>query len=125
MKTVVTIKGHPIIAIYESFEGSYWFVTDTAWKQDSLIGGKVYKQDQILFGYVRLACCRECAEFGYFSEAELKSLGCRVWRVPEKYWASCPEVELRAVPEQQAEGKKACRAESPGVRDHSQLSERR
>jgi len=38
MKSVVTIKGQPIIEIYESFDGSYWFVTERAWKQDSLIG---------------------------------------------------------------------------------------
>ena len=57
MKSVVTIKGQPIIEVYESFDGSYWFVTEKAWKQDSLIGRKVYKQDQIFYGYVRLSAC--------------------------------------------------------------------
>jgi len=57
MKSVVTIKGQPIIEVYESFDGSYWFVTEKAWKQDSLIARKVYKQDQILCGYVRLSSC--------------------------------------------------------------------
>ena len=51
MATIVTIKGVPVIDIYESFDGSYWFVTERRWKQDSVIGGKVYKDDQILYGY--------------------------------------------------------------------------
>jgi hypothetical protein len=50
MKNIVTIKGKPVIEIYESFGGSYWYVTEEAWKQDSLIGGKVYRNDQIYFG---------------------------------------------------------------------------
>ena len=42
MNNIVTIKGEPVIEIYESFNGSYWYVTEEAWQQDSLIGGKVY-----------------------------------------------------------------------------------
>ena len=52
MKSVVTIKGKPVIEVYESFDGSYWFAMEKAWKQNSLIGRKVYKNDQIFFGYV-------------------------------------------------------------------------
>ena len=99
MKSVVTIKGKPVIEIYESFDGSYWFVTEKAWKQDSLIGRKVYKQDQILYGYVRLSSCPDCAEFGYFSETELMRLGWRVWKVEKRNWAVCPCVEVEEVPE--------------------------
>ena len=95
METIVTIKGHRVIDIYESFDGSYWFVTEKAWKQDSVINGTVHKDDQILFGYARLSACPQFAEFGYFSEAELKSLGNRIWKVPQKNWAICPEVEVR------------------------------
>jgi len=101
MKSVVTIKGQPIIEVYESFDGSYWFVTDKAWKQDSLIGRRVYKQDQILYGYVRLSSCPQFAEFGYFSEAELMRLGWRVWKVERKNWPACPGVEVEEVPEEQ------------------------
>jgi hypothetical protein len=57
MATIVTIKGRRVIDIYESFDGSYWFVTERRWKQDSLIDGRVYKGDQILYGYVRLSSC--------------------------------------------------------------------
>ena len=63
------ISGEPIIEIYESFDSSYWFITEKCHKQDSLISGMAYK-DQILFGYVRLAACPECAEWGYISETE-------------------------------------------------------
>jgi len=104
MKSVVTIKGQPVIEVYESFDGSYWFVTDKAWKQDSLIARKVYKQDQILYGYVRLSSCPQFAEFGYFSEAELKRLGWRVWKVRKQDWPACPCVEVQEVPEEPNSG---------------------
>jgi hypothetical protein len=96
-----TIKGVPVIEIYESFDGSYWFVTEKAWTQDSVISGKVYENDQILFGYVRLSGCPDCAEWGYFSESELLSLGPRVWKVHRQDWAVCPEVEVEEGPDGQ------------------------
>ena len=99
MQSVVTIKGKPVIEIYESFDGSYWFVTEKAWKQDSLLGRKVYKQDQILYGYVRLSSCPDCADFGYFSEAQLQRLGWRVWKVEKRNWVVCPGGEVIEVPE--------------------------
>ena len=97
MATIVTIKGEPVIDIYESFDGSYWFITEKCHKQDSVIGGKVYKDDQILFGYARLSACPEFAEFGYISETELKLLGNRVWKVPKRNWPFCPEVDVQDV----------------------------
>jgi len=109
MKQIISIKSKPVIDIYESFEGSYWFVTEKAHKQDSIINGKVYKDDQILYGYVRLAVCPECAEFGYFSETELKLLGWRIWKVEKKNWQFCPDVEVIRVSENSetaGEGKK-------------------
>ena len=60
-----------------------------------MIDGKVYKDDQILFGYVRLSACPEYAEFGYVSETELRLLGNRVWKVPRRNWAVCPEVQVQ------------------------------
>jgi len=103
MKRIVTIKGKPVIEIFESFDGSYWFVIEKAWKQDSLIKGKVYKNDQIYFGYVRLSSCPECAEFGHFSEAELKQLGRMLWKVDRINWPFCPEVEVEEVPDGEGE----------------------
>lgn len=90
----VTIKGEPIIEIYESFDGSYWYITEKLYKQDSVIDGKVYYNDQILFGYARLSMCPEYAEFGNISETELKLLGNRVWKVPKSNWYLCPEVKV-------------------------------
>jgi len=98
MREIIKIRGKPVIEIYESFEGSYWFITERCHKQDSLIDGKVYKDDQILYGYVRLAVCPECAEWGYISETELKLLGNKVWKVPKKNWIVCPEVETIKIP---------------------------
>jgi len=97
MKEIVTIKGKPVIEIYESFEGSYWFITEKCHKQDSIINGKVYKNDQILFGYVRLSSCPEYAEFGYISETELNLLTPKVWKVDRINWPFCPVVEVREV----------------------------
>ena len=102
---MITIKGERVIDIYESFDGSYWFVTEKAYKQDSIIGGKLYENDQILFGYVRLSSCPGCGEFGYFSEAELKSLGPKIWKVRRWDWAVCPGVKVEHVPDEKNEGK--------------------
>lgn len=93
MAKIVTIKGIPVIEIYESFDGSYWFITEYCYKQNSIIRGKVYKNDQIMFGYVKLSMCPDCAEFGYISKTELELLGNRIWKVPRKNWYVCPEVE--------------------------------
>jgi hypothetical protein len=95
MTEIITIHGKPIIDVYESFDGSYWYITEKLYKQDSVINGKVYKDDQILFGYARLSACPEYAEFGNISETELKLLGSRIWKVPKANWAICPEVEVR------------------------------
>lgn len=95
----ITIHGTPVIDVYESFDGSYWFVTEKAWTQDSVIGGKLYENDQILYGYVRLSSCPDCAEFGYFSEAELRLLGPGVWKVPQRSWSVCPEVTAEQAPD--------------------------
>jgi hypothetical protein len=110
MKHTITIKGKPVLDIYESFNGSYWYVTEKAWKQDSLIGGKVYKNDQIYFGYVKLASCPQFAEFGYFSEAQLQQLGWKIWKVHRHDWPFCPDVEVEKIedetesPEEQGQG---------------------
>jgi len=127
MKSVTTIKGQTIIEIYESFDGSYWFVTEKAWKQDSLIGRKVYKNDQILYGYVRLSSCPDCAGFGYFSEAKLMRLGWRVWKVEKRNWSVCPGVEVKELPEEagsvEADGCGICvpqPASSQAIREEGQ-----
>ena len=94
MAKIVAIKGVPVIEIYESFDGSYWFITEKLHRQDSVINSKVYKDDQILFGYVKLSTCPEFAEWGNVSETELRLLGGRVWKVPKKNWSVCPEVSV-------------------------------
>ena len=95
MIEIVMIRGEPIIDIYESFDGSYWYITEKLFTQDTVIGGKVYEDDQILFGYARLLACPEYAEFGNISETQLRLLGSRVWKVPPKNWPLCPDVEIQ------------------------------
>lgn len=102
MNEIVTIKGKPIIDIYESFDGSYWYITKKLYTQDSVINGKAYKDDQILFGYARLSARPEFAEFGKISETELRLLGSKVWKVPKENWGVCPDVEVGGIFEQQA-----------------------
>ena len=97
MNEIVTIQGEPIIEIYESFDGSYWYIIEKLYNQDSYINGNVYKDDKILFGYARLSVCPEYAEFGNISETELKLLGNRVWKVPKENCKFCPEVELKSI----------------------------
>ena len=100
MNHVSTIKGKPIIEVFESFDGSYWYVIEKAWKQDSLVNGKIYKYDQIYYGYVRLSHCPQFAEWGYFSEAELKQYGPRIWKVHKCDWSVCPDVQVQKGPKE-------------------------
>lgn len=91
---IVTIKGVPVIDIYESYNGSYWYITEKSHQQDSVINGKVYQDDQIVFGYAKLSACPEFAEFGYISQTELELLSPRVWKVKEHDWPGCPDVKV-------------------------------
>ncbi|GAJ11838.1 unnamed protein product, partial [marine sediment metagenome] len=75
--------------------------------------GKVYKDDQIFFGYARLSACPELAEFGYISETELKLLGNKIWKVPKKNWCVCPEIEVVKIAEKQKHSDFEGRNESP------------
>ena len=102
MTRIITIKGNAIIDIYESFEGNYWFITKKCHKQNSVLRGKVYKNDQILFGYVRLFACPEFGQFVYTSKAKLERIG--AWKILRTNWEFCPEVELVDVPDYFAVG---------------------
>ncbi len=99
MEKVVTIKGRPVIEVYESFDGSYWFITEKCHKQDTVINNRVYKDDQMLFGYVRLSHCPEFAEWGYISSTELKLMSPHIWKVKPENWAGCPLVEVKETEE--------------------------
>ena len=73
------IDGHKVLKGWESFSGWYWFATEKAYKQESLINGKGV-DDTIWFGFVQ--GIEE--EWGYFSQAEIESLGLKAWKIPEK-----------------------------------------
>jgi hypothetical protein len=74
------IDGKKVLRGWESFNGWYWFATEKAYKQDSLIGGQVYKNDTIWFGYVQ----GFEEEWGYFSQAEIERLKPKTWQIPKK-----------------------------------------
>ena len=76
----LSIDGKEVLKGWESFSGWYWFATEKSHTQDSVIGGKVYKNDTIWFGFVQ----GHFEEWGYFSEAELKSLAPKIWEIPKK-----------------------------------------
>jgi len=97
MTKIITIKGNAIIDIYESFDSNYWYITKKCHKQNSVISGKVYKNDQILFGYARSFDCPECSGFGYTSLAKLEHIG--AWKIPRANWQILPEVEVVDTPD--------------------------
>lgn len=72
------IDGKKIIRAWESWNGIYWIATEEVWKQDSIIDGKTYKDDQIYFGFVTGP---HYPEWGYFSSTEVKLLFPKVWEL--------------------------------------------
>ncbi len=74
------IDSRKVLKGWESYSGWYWLGTEKAYTQDSVIDGAVHEGDQIWFGFVQ--GLEE--EWGYFSEAEILSLGplC-VWEIPK------------------------------------------
>jgi hypothetical protein len=74
------IDGKKVLRAWESFSGWYWFATEKIGTQDSDIGGKVYKNDTIWFGFVQ----GFEEEWGSFSQAEIESLAPKTWEIPQK-----------------------------------------
>ncbi len=74
------IDDQKVIKGYESYSGWYWFATEEAYKQDSVMpDGKEIKDDTIYFGLVQ----GTDQEWGYFSKGELDSLKPKVWEIKE------------------------------------------
>ena len=74
------IDGKKVLRGWESYTGWYWFATKEVQKQDTVIDGKLYKNDTIYYGLVQ----GFEEEWGDFSKAELESLKPRVWEIPKK-----------------------------------------
>ncbi len=74
------VNGKKIIRAWESFSGIYWLAVEEAYKQDSVIDGRVYKDDRIYFGLVT----GPIPEWGYFSEKELELNKPLVWEIPKR-----------------------------------------
>ena len=73
------INGKKVLRAWESFSGWYWFATEKAWKQDSIINDQVYENDTIWYGLVQ--GLEE--EWGNFSQAEIESLHPKTWKIPK------------------------------------------
>ena len=73
------INGKKVLKAWVSFSGWYWFAVEKVQEQESLIKGKAVK-DTIWFGLVQ----GFEEEWGDFSQAELESLGTKVWEIPKK-----------------------------------------
>jgi hypothetical protein len=71
------VDGKKVLRAWESFTGWYWFATEEAYKQDSVIDGRVHKNDIIWFGLVQ----GFEEEWGYFSLAEIESLRPKTWEI--------------------------------------------
>ena len=69
------VKLSEILAVWESFSGWYWFMTEQ-------------HPDGLAFGLVR----GHETEWGYFSLDELEELRKRglIWPVPKSHWVLCP-----------------------------------
>ena len=74
------INGHRVIRAWESFSGWYWFAFEEVQKQDTIINGRVFRNDTIYYGLVQ--GLEE--ELGDFSLAELESLKPRIWEIPKR-----------------------------------------
>jgi hypothetical protein len=74
------IDGMKVLRAWESWTGWYWFATEEAYRQESILpDGRVVKDGIIFFGFVQ--GLEE--EWGYFSLAELESLKPKVWEIPK------------------------------------------
>jgi hypothetical protein len=74
------INDKKVIKGFESYSGWYWFATEISDTQDGVIGGKVYGNDKIYYGYVQ----GFENEWGYFSEADIMRAKPKVWAIPMK-----------------------------------------
>ena len=74
------IDGNKVLRGWESFSGWYWFATEEAYKQDSIVDGIVCKDDIIYFGFVE----GQFDEWGYFSKAELERLKPKIWEIKKQ-----------------------------------------
>ena len=72
------INGQEVIKGWESFSGWYWFATEMAYKQTSVLpDGREIPNDQMYYGFVQ----GNFEEWGYFSKSELESLRNNVWEI--------------------------------------------
>jgi hypothetical protein len=73
--TKYVLNGEEVEKVYESFNGSYWVITDDSGEHP--------------FGYACLAGSQQFAEWGYIDRNEIENMKRRdmAWEVPKKNWS--------------------------------------
>jgi hypothetical protein len=105
--------GKKVVKGWESFSGWYWFAVE----QDGTHEGKPR-----YFGYVQ----GSGSEWGYFTEAELDSLGPRVWKIkPGDLPISGRRYTARKDTSDEAQERRLARARDARARDSAEAQERR
>lgn len=85
MENTTTIDSKPILDIYGSTDGRYWFVTE-----------KIQKDGQRLFsGYLRTSQMPMLARFYDIPEEKFNSADKRFWKVAKEKWNICPGIKVR------------------------------
>ena len=74
------IDGNKVLRAWESWHGWYWFATEKAGEQISVMANGDSIPDTIWFGYVQ----GFEEEWGYFSQAEIESLKPKVWEIKKE-----------------------------------------
>jgi len=74
------IDDKKVIRGWQSFNGWHWFATEKVRTQDNNIKGRIVKDDTIWYGFVQGLV----ESWGEFSEAELRSLGSKVWEISKE-----------------------------------------
>jgi hypothetical protein len=80
--------------VYKDDSGTYWFITDKVLAHDTQVKDKIYKNDQLLFGYIWFSARHEIFEFGYISQIDLeKTGGAHLKKVPKNTWPFCKTID--------------------------------
>ncbi len=74
------IDGKKVLRAWESWNGWYWFATEKAGEQMSVLANGDSMSDTIWFGYVQ----GFEEEWGYFSQAEIENLKPKAWEIKKR-----------------------------------------
>jgi hypothetical protein len=86
--------GKVIMEVYKNDRGTYWFITDKLLAHDTQVKGKIYRNDQLLFGHMWFPARNELFEFGFISQIDLeKCVGIHLEKVQKNTWPFCKTID--------------------------------